>query len=218
MQSETVDAQLAALTTTLKVLARWAPQKRHDVLGACSPITLHLSVLALKAAKGPLAADEVQHFIDRAKANIGDVVQQLDRILLFQRQDRRPVSAVSDVIEKVADSMRTVFHSVACEFLENAESLGADSEYDLTMTVSAAIMALHDHYGPIAALNIAVRRVQDRLNYTFAVTLSVDEGWVASHKEIPASQRITVDEARHLAEHLDFVFTTNEDGITLRRA
>lgn len=218
MQSETVDARLAALTATLKVLARWVPHTRHDVLGACSPISLDLSVLGVKAAKGPLTDDDVNPAIDRAKANIRNVVQQLDRMLLFQRQDRRPVIAIGDVMEKVADSMRTVFSSVACEPFEVSASLGTDSEYDLTMTVSTALMALYDHHGSNMALNIAVRRDQDGLLFTFSVASAVDEGWVASHAEIPVSQRIAINEARHLAEHLDFVFTTKENGITLRRA
>ena len=218
MPSETIDAQLAALTATLKVLARWVPQKRHDLLGACSPISLHLSVLGVKVAKGPLTADDVNPFIDRAKANIRNVVQQLDRILLFQRQDRRPVIAVSDAMEKMADAMRTMFRSVACEPFEEAAALGTDSEYDLTMSVSAALMALYDHHGSNMALNIAVQHIQDRLSYTFSVTPAVDEGWVASHKDVPAAQRIAIDEARCLAEQLGFVFNTKENGITLRRA
>ena len=218
MPLDTVDARQAALTATLKVLARWVPQKRHDVLGACSPISLHLSVLGVKAAKSPLTAADINPFIDRAKANIKNVVRQLDGILLLQRQDRRPVIAVSDVIEAVADSMRTLFRSVDCEPVEDAALLGTDSEYDLTMAVSAAVMALYDTHGLNMALNIAVQRIEDQLHYTLSVAPVADADWVASHEEIPSAQRIAISEAGHLAEHLDFGFTATENAITLRRA
>ena len=217
MQSETIDAQLAALTATLKVLARWVPHTRHDVLGACSPISLDLSVLGVKAAKAPLTADDVKPFVDRAKANIRNVVQQLDRMVLFQRQDRRPVIAVADVMEKVVNSMRTMFSSVAYGPAEDTASLGTGSEYDLTMAVSGALMALYDQHGANKALSIAVRRDQEGLLFTFSVAPSADEGWAASNAEVPASLHIAIHEARHLAEHLDFVFTAHENGIALRR-
>ncbi len=217
MHSETIDTQFAALTATLKVLARWAPHTRHDVLGACSPITLDLSVLGLKAAKAPLTADDVKPLVDRAKANIRNVVQQLDRMVLFQCQDRRPVIAVNDVMEKMARSMRTMFSSVVCGPAKDAASLGTDSEYDLTMAVSGSLMALHDQHGANRMLTIDACRDHHGLLFTFAVAPATDEGWVASSMELPASLHIAIHEARHLAEHLDFAFAAHENGITLRR-
>ena len=218
MHSETIDPRLAALTATLKVLARLAPHARHDVLGACSPISLDLSVLGVKAAKGPLNAQDINPLIDRTKANVRNVVQHLDRMVLFQRQDRKPIIAISDVMEKIASSMRTVFSSVVWEPPEEAALLGTDSEYDLTMSVSAALMALYDQHGANKALSMAVRRDQEGLLFTFAVAPVVEEGWVASNVELPLSQRIAIQEAHVLAEHLDFVFAAKENGITLRRA
>lgn len=218
MQSETIDPRLAALTASLKVLARLAPHSRHDVLGACSPISLDISVLGVKAEKGPLTAQDITPMIDRAKANIRNVVQQLDHMVLFQRQDRQPIIAVSDVMEKMARSMRTVFTRVVWEPGENAASLGTGSEYDLTMSVSAALMALYDQYGANKALSMAVRRDQEGLLFTFSVAPVAEEGWVASNAEVPLSQRIAIQEARHLVEHLDFTFATKENGITLRCA
>ena len=218
MHSETIDSRLAASTATLKVLARWAPHARHDVLGACSPISLDLSVLGVKAAKGPLTTEDVNPLIDRAKANLRNVVQHLDRMVLFQRQDRQPIIAVADVMEKVARSMRTVFTSVVWEPPEEAAPLSTESEYDLTMSVLAALMALYDQHGANKALSMAVRRDGQGLLFAFSVAPAVDEGWVASNAEVPMSQRIAIHEARHLAEHLDFVFSTTENRITLRRA
>ncbi|MEO8384187.1 MAG: hypothetical protein ABI583_03015 [Betaproteobacteria bacterium] len=217
MHSDTIDPQLAALAATLKVLARWAPHARHDVLGACSPISLDLSVLGVKAAKGPLSVGDINPFINRAKANVKNVVQQLDRMVLFQRQDRRPRIAVSDVMERMAHSMHTVFSSVAWQAADEAGALGSESEYDLTLTVLAVVLALFDKHGANKTLNIVAGRDQDELRLTFWVAPAIDEGWVAASAEVPASQRITIEEAQHLACHLDFVFSTQENGITLRR-
>ena len=211
------DSRLAALTATFKVLARWAPQARHDVVGACSPISLDLSLLAVKSKRAPLTADEVESFVERGKKNLKNTVEEIDTVMLLQKQDRRREIGVGEMFEKMARSTRTLFAGVDWVPPVGTDELGNDSEYDLTIAIWAVLMALLDRHGAHSQLRLIARRELDELVMDFSVSPTTGEVFGAADAGTAGGHPISLDEVHHLANHLGFTFTRRERGIELRR-
>jgi hypothetical protein len=216
MHPETQDPRLVALTATLKVYSRWAPHARHDVMGACSPISLDLSLLDVKAKRAPLSATDVASFVERGKESVKNTVTEINRMVLLQKQDRSQRISVSEVIEKMAHSTRTVFAGTSWSS-STPDGLGMDSEYDLTMAIWAALMALVDRYGGSMELTIVAERVHNQLQLAFSVRRTTDANKAGTAGESAPAERIDFNEAKHLAQHLGFSFTEGDRFIELRR-
>ncbi len=220
MHPGTEDSQrveVAALTAILKVLARWAPHARHDVVGACSPISLDLSLLGVKSKRAPLSPEDVATFIERGKANMKNTVDEINRVFLLQRQDRQVTIAVGDMLDKMTRATRTVFAIVDWSPPAESATLGTDSEYDLTMAIWATLMALFDRHGAGMHLRVDARRDQGRLLLGFYVTPAAEENIVGHAKPSSPHEHISFDEVRHLATYLGFAFAENGGGIELTR-
>ena len=207
-----------ALSAKLKVLSRWAPHARHDVVGACSPISLDLSLLGVKSKRATLSPEDIATFIARGKENIKNTVEELNRVILLQRQDRAAPIAVCDMMEKMARATRTVFVAVDWSPPTDPATLGTDSEYDLTMTIWAVLMALVDRHGTSAHLHLEAQRDQGRLRLGFHVVSATEESAVGDTKPVLPGERINFNEVRHLAQLLGFAFVESERGIDLVRA
>ena len=220
MQAGTDEARLAALTAIFKVLARWAPQARHDVVGACSPISLELSLLGVKSRRSALSAEDVELFIERGKKSIKNTVDEIDSVMLLQKQDRKHAVPVCDMLDKMARSTRTLFAGVDWSAPQNPADLGSDSEYDLTLGMWAVLMALLDRHGGNMQLRLFAQREGDDLMMDFSVapmSPAVAENWSSPAGQTAPQQQLSIDEVHHLAHHLGFTFTRREGGIELRR-
>ncbi|MEP7156298.1 MAG: hypothetical protein ABI905_11035 [Betaproteobacteria bacterium] len=232
MHPGTDESRLAALTAIFKVMARWAPQARHDLVGACSPISLDLSLLGVKSRRAPLTSEDVDAFVERGKKNVKNTVQEIDTVMLLQRQERTHEISVCDMLEKMARSTRTAFAGVDWSPPEEPATLGAESEYDLTITIWAVLMALLDRHGANQQLRLFAQRVggedgsgdkgngggggKGDLVMDFSVSPASGESWAGATADAGA-QRISIDEVHHLANHLGFAFSRREGGIELRR-
>ncbi len=203
---------------TLKVLARWAPHARHDVVGAFSPISLDLSLLGVKSKRGPLSTDDIATFIERGKENIKNTVEEINRVILLQRQDRQVPIAVCDMMEKMTRTTRTVFAIVDWSPPDDPNTLGTDSEYDLTMVIWATLMALFDRHGAGMQLRVEARRDTSQLLLGFYVTPATAESTVGHARASAAHEHISFNEVRHLAVHLGFTFGESGGGIELVRS
>ena len=217
MHQESENQRLVADAAILKALARWAPHARHDVVGACSPIALDLSLLSLKSAKAALSVEDVRPFVERGKANVKNTVLQLDRLGLLMSQDREQTIAVHDVMERMAHAMHTVFAEVTWSLPTDPFSLGTDSEYDLMICSWTALMALYDAHGTIKRVSIFARRDQGILLLVFSVAPVDDDYPSLTAAAVPVDLRITHAEVRGLAVHLGFTFSASETSMEFRR-
>ena len=217
MYPATENSRLAALATLLKVFARWAPQARHDLVGACSPISLEIALLGVKSRRAPLSTEDIDHFIRRGKENVKNTVDEINRVILLQSQNRQQSIGVSEMMDKMARTARTLFAGVNWSHPPDADSLGVDSEYDLTMVIWAALMSLYDRHGPNMQLRMEARREENALTLRFSVSPSPDGHCHRVDTESVTCDRIATEEVHHLAEHLGFAFTSDEDVIELRR-
>ena len=217
MHQESENQRLVADAAILKALARWAPHARHDVVGACSPIALDLSLLSIKSAKAALSVEDVRPFVERGKANVKNTVLQLDRLGLLISQDREQTVAVHDVMERMAHAMHTVFAEVTWSPPTDPSSLGTDSQYDLMMCSWSALMALYDAHGTVKRVSIFARRDQGQVLLAFSVVPADGDYHSLTAAVAPVGLRITHAEVRDLAAHLGFTFSASETSMEFRR-
>lgn len=215
---EAADIVRTAQVTILKVLARWAPHARHDFVGACSPLSMDLSLLSVKSRKGALPADEIGQFVERAGGNIAKTLQQCDRIVVLLGQDRGVQVEVREVLSQIARKMRTLFAEVV--FQEADPVLGAESEYDLYVVLWAAVMALEDRIGANVRLSLSAQRDSAHKLIIAIVSepLSAQgSAWSGSLGTNTPARRIGMDELAALAKYLDFDYAENSHGVELSR-
>ena len=217
MHQGSENQRLVADSAILKALARWAPHARHDVVGACSPIALDLSLLSIRSAKAALSVEDVRPFVERGKANVKNTVLQLDRVGLLLSQDRAQTVAVHDIMERMAHAMHTVFAEVTWSPPTDPFTLGTDSEYDLMICSWSALMALYDAHGTTKRVSMLARRDQGMLLLAFSVAPTDGNYPSLTVAAVPVELRITHAEVRDLAAHLGFTFSGSETSMEFRR-
>ena len=131
--------------------------------------------------------------------------------------NRQQSIGVSEMMDKMARTTRTLFAGVNWSHPPDADSLGVDSEYDLTMVIWAALMSLYDRHGPNMQLRMEARREENVLTLRFSVSPSPDGHCHRVDTESVTCDRIATEEVHHLAEHLGFAFTSDEGVIELQR-
>jgi hypothetical protein len=209
--------RVIAEATIAKVLGRWAPHARHDLVGAWTPMSMDLAILAAKNAKSALTSDEIATFIARMKDTLKHLSAESDNVTVMVGQDRNATTPVSEVLRDIAHKMRARFGSVECVLPQDPESLGVEIRYDLYMVLLAAVMALEDRKGTSQQLTLTgSRNAEGHVVISIAMTEGGTNTWPPAHGASPP-RRIDFVDVDCLAAHLGFKFTPTLDGGELKR-
>lgn len=212
--------KVIAEATIAKVLGRWAPHARHDLVGAWTPMSMDLAVLAAKNAKAPISSEDLATFILRMKDSLKHVSAESDNVALMVGQDRQATAQVSDVLRDIAQKLRPRYGAVECILPDQPDGLGEEIRYDLYMALLAALMALEDRKGTSVKLLLqAERDGMGRL--TISITTipmsNGDQAWMHALASVYPPRRIDFVDVDCLAAYLGFRFIMNPDGGELRR-
>jgi hypothetical protein len=208
---------LIAEATILKVLARWAPYARHDVMGGLSPMSMDVAALAARSARGTLSAEDISKFVTRMKDSLKHVAVQAEGVSIMVGQDRKARVDVGEVARDITQKMNIRFASIACEL--ETDDPGQDIRYDLQIILLAVLMALEDRRGLALRVVLRVRRDEQRvLSLDIRSTPLQDESWIPLRPPEDGRRRIDFADLECLAAYLGFQFSSTADGATLTRA
>lgn len=213
--------KVIAEATIAKVLGRWAPHARHDLVGAWTPISMDLAVLAAKNARaGGVTSEDLATFINRMKDSLKNVSAESDNVALMVGQDRNATAPVAEVMRDIAQKLRPRYGAVECALPEAPEELGEEIRYDLYMSLLAALLALEDRRG--TSVRLVMRGERDgagRLAISIATQplQNGEHAWVQAMAGSQPQRRIDFVDVDCLASYLGFRFSMNPDGGELRR-
>jgi len=212
--------KVIAEATIAKVLGRWAPHARHDLVGAWTPMSMDLAVLAAKNAKTGVTSEDLSTFIARMKDSLKHVSLESDNVALMVGQDRKATVQVGEAVRDIAQKLRPRYGAVEYVLSDPPDKLGEEIRYDLYMALLAALMALEDRRGTSVKLILRAERDGAGRLTIYITSQPMPNGenaWAQALNAAYPQRRIDFVDVDCLASYLGFRFIMNPDGGELRR-